>query len=436
MKLDTAVIVAGGMGTRLAAQYPNLPKAMIPVAGKPLIHHQIEALQREGFRKFYVTVGHLGGALESFLGDTRRFDVQIQIVREPEPLGTAGALFDLRGAIHEHFLVCLGDVVFDADCERLFQFHLDRGALATLVVHPNSHPYDSDVVLAAADGRVSGWLRKNAERSIYYRNIVNSGLYVFSRQVFDHVPCRQRMDLETDLLVPLVSRGAAVFAYQTSEYLRDAGTPDRLKLVRHDVAAGIVGSRNLRHQQKAIFLDRDGTLNVYRGLLCRHEDLELEPDAGAALRRINQSPFLAVVVTNQPVIARNLCSPADLEVIHAKLETLLGKERAYFDALYHCPHHPDSGYPEERADYKIDCDCRKPKPGMLRAAAQRFNIDLAKSWMVGDSDRDIQTGLNLGLRTVRLQRGEALATGSQRVLAHYSCENLAAAVELILGRRV
>lgn len=124
-----------------------------------------------------------------------------------------------------------------------------------------------------------------------------------------------------------------------------------------------------------------------------------------AIRKINESGYLAVVVTNQPVVARGEVSFEELEEIHNKMETLLGKEGAYLDAIYYCPHHPHKGYEGERPELKIDCDCRKPKPGMMLKAAADFNIDFSKSWMVGDGENDIKAGINAGCKTVLLSNG-------------------------------
>ncbi len=105
------------------------------------------------------------------------------------------------------------------------------------------------------------------------------------------------------------------------------------------------------------------------------------------------------MVTNQPVIARGETTLAELDEIHRKMETLLGLEGAFVDGVYFCPHHPEKGFPGERPEYKIVCDCRKPKPGMLLRAAADLNIDLAASWMVGDGKNDVEAGRNAGCRT-------------------------------------
>jgi D-glycero-D-manno-heptose 1,7-bisphosphate phosphatase len=158
----------------------------------------------------------------------------------------------------------------------------------------------------------------------------------------------------------------------------------------------------LRVNQKAVFLDRDGTINAFNGFITRPEDFELLEGAAEAIRKINSLGYLVIVITNQPVIARGELDFETLDLIHKKMETDLGKHGAYIDDLFFCPHHPDKGFSGERPEYKIDCDCRKPKPGMILQAAQKYNIDLAESFMVGDDQRDIEAGMNAGCKPVFL----------------------------------
>ena len=148
-----------------------------------------------------------------------------------------------------------------------------------------------------------------------------------------------------------------------------------------------------------IFLDRDGTINKYVGFLRNIDDFELLPTVAEAIKQINRSGYLAIVVTNQPVIARGEVTFAELNEIHNKMETLLGAEGAYLDGIYFCPHHPDSGFEGEVAELKIRCDCRKPKPGMLLQAAKDFNIDLTRSYMIGDGEHDRGAGEAAGCKT-------------------------------------
>ena len=165
-----------------------------------------------------------------------------------------------------------------------------------------------------------------------------------------------------------------MLAYRTAEYLKDIGTPDRLREAEEEIGSGRVARSNRNQARPAVFLDRDGVINREANLIHDPDPLELIPGAAAALRRLNRAGWLTVVVTNQPVVARGLCGLDTLSRIHHKLETLLGAEGAFVDAIYFCPHHPDRGFPGENPDFKIPCDCRKPGIGMIRTAQKDLNI--------------------------------------------------------------
>ena len=399
--------MAGGRGTRIASVRGDVPKPMIPVCGKPILQYQIENLKASGISDITLVTGHLGSVVRDYFGDGSAFSVNISYFEETSPLGTAGALFRMPELTEDFILMC-GDLVLDLDFGRFIAFHRSKGALASLVAHPNSHPYDSSLLVADSDGRVLRWLGKEEPR-LYYKNRVNAGVQILSPELLRLTsPLAEKVDLDREVLKPAIGTGR-IFAYDTPEYIKDMGTPDRFHEVEAAVASGLVGARNLSKKQKAVFLDRDGTLNRYAGFITRPEQLELLPGAAEGVRAINRSGYLAIVVTNQPVIARGECSFETLQEIHDKLETELGREGAFLDAIYLCPHHPDRGFEGERPEFKIDCDCRKPKPGLLLRAAQDFNIDLSGSIMIGDGERDVQAGINAGCAVSHLlKEGETL----------------------------
>ena len=411
-----AVIMAGGKGTRIASIASDIPKPMIRICGKPILEHQIANLRACGITDITLVIGHLGNAIKEYFADGRKFGVNISYFAEDHPLGTAGALFKMR-SLTEDFLLLCGDVVIDMDFNRFIEFHKSKKALATLAVHPNGHPYDSSLIvteiappteagsLPTDTHRVVTWINKEDER-IYYRNKVNAGIEIISPELLEttmqnfkprHPECPDKIDLDRDVLKPNI-QGGRIFAYDTTEYIKDIGTPDRFHETEMDMESGKVHQRNLKNSQRAIFLDRDGTLNMTKGFITKPKDLTLIEGVSEAVKRINKSGFLAIVVTNQPVIARGDCSFEELQRIHDKLETELGKDGAFVDAIYVCPHHTDKGFPGERPDYKFDCDCRKPKPGLLAKAAKDFNIDLTQSYMIGDSKRDFEAGVNAGVK--------------------------------------
>lgn len=430
-----AVIMAGGKGTRLAElTRDEIPKPMVPLLGKPLLEYQVECLVRNGIRDILMVVGHLGEIIRGYFKDGSSWDVKIRYFTEEEPLGTAGALPKMKDLLAEESILLFGDLLLDVELGRMVAFHREKQALATLFVHPNAHPFDSDLIVADESGRVTGFDSKHNDRSGYwYANCVNAGLYIMDKRILTYISGCGRVDLEKEVLAPLCGKGAPVYAYASPEYVKDVGTVERIRIAEQELKHGYVFARNLNYKQRAIFLDRDGTLNVLKGLVYTPEQLELEPCAAQAVREINGSGYLAVLVTNQPVVARGLCDIEDVELIHWKLQTLLGREGAYLDGIKFCPHHPDRGYPEENPVYKIPCHCRKPDTGMLKACAERFNIDLSASWMVGDSTVDIQTGANAGCRTALVRTGEAGKDGKYTVQPDLIGENLLDTVNKILA---
>lgn len=400
------VIMAGGRGTRMSSVASDIPKPMIKIENKPVLEHEIECLREQGFKDLILTVSHLGNIIMDYFGDGSKispvtgkpFGVHIEYYFEEEPLGNAGALFKIKEKLTEDFLLLNADAMFDVDFNRFVSFHKMHGGLVTLFAHPNSHPYDSGLIIADENGQVEKWLAKEDERPEFYRNRVNAGLHVISPQILNTEITTSKIDLDRQLLKPLSGTGK-MFCYDSPEYVKDMGTPERYHSVCEDYKAGRVKGKNLQNKQRAIFLDRDGTINKYVGFLRNIDDFELIEGVADAIKAINTLGYLAIVVTNQPVIARGEVSYEDLEEIHNKMETLLGKEGAYIDAIYYCPHHPHKGYEGERKELKIDCECRKPKPGMLLDAAKKFNIDLNLSWMIGDGENDIAAGKKAGCKT-------------------------------------
>lgn len=416
------VIMAGGRGTRISEMFPDIPKPLIPIKNKegiekPVLEWEIESLAAQGFADIILTVSHMHEKIEAHFGDGSRLGVNIEYFVEEQPLGNAGALFKLRDQLIEPFLLLNADAVFDIDFNRFVQFHRNHGGLVTLFTHPNSHPYDSGVLIADESGAVQQWLTKEDDRPEFYQNRVNAGLHVIDPVVLDMTGIvaetigtevdgkRVKVDLDRQILKPLCGTGK-MFCYDSPEYVKDMGTPERYEAVCRDFVNGVVAAKNLAHSQKAIFLDRDGTINKYVGFLRDIDEFELIPGVAEAIKKINASGYLAIVITNQPVIARGEVTVPELQQIHNKMETLLGAEGAYLDALYYCPHHPHKGYEGEIPELKIDCDCRKPKPGMLVKAAEDFTIDLSASWMIGDGENDIKAGLAAGCKTALIGEGE------------------------------
>ena len=393
-----AVILAGGRGSRLASLYGDIPKALVPVSGKPILQWQLETLRREGVRDVVLVCGHLAQQIKDFCGSGKRFGMRVTYYTETTPLGTAGALFHLD--LREDFLLLNGDLAFDVDLGSMLRFHAQVRADATLFAHPSTHPADSAWLSTDADGRVNAFLPAK-ERPEFAHNLSNAGIAILSPRLLARCEARAPMDLDADVLRPNVD-GCRIFAYRSCEYVKDMGTPQRLAQVERDLRRGLPEKRQKNRPRSAVFLDRDGTLNVFKGDVARPQDLELIDGAAEAVRRINETGRLAVLITNQPVVARGGCTMRELDDIHCRLEALLGEQGAYLDGIYVCPHHPEKGFAGENPAYKTDCDCRKPKPGLILRAAEELRIDIPSSYMVGDTQRDVQTAFAAGCRPVLL----------------------------------
>ena len=422
-----AVIMAGGKGTRIQSINKEVPKPMITILNKPILEYEIEVLKNQGIKDIILVVGYLKEVITDYFKNGEKFGVNISYIEENEPLGTAGALYYLKNELNEDFLLLNGDILFNIDINKFYLAHKKNNCLVTILTHPNSHPYDSGVIEANKNNQVTKRLTKEEPR-LYYKNRVNAGIHFISNKLLDEFKELKKLDLDRDVLKPLILKHQ-LYVYDSPEYILDMGTPERYYQAIEDIKNNRIDEKCLINKQKAIFLDRDGTINQYVGFLTNINDLTLISGASEAIKMINNSGYLAIVITNQPVIARGELTFSELDEIHKKLETLLGNDGAYLDAIYYCPHHPDKGFKGEVKELKIECECRKPKPGLIYQAVKDFNIDLSKSYMIGDSKIDIECGKNVNLKTILLNKDlDDLNMNPTEV-----CYNLLDAVKKILG---
>jgi histidinol-phosphate phosphatase family protein len=429
------VILAGGMGKRLRARLGDLPKPMIPIGGRPLLEHQIELSKQHGFTDIKIFACYRADLIEKHFGDGSRLGVNISYVIEDEPLGTAGAVLAALDRLADTFLVLYGDVMVNVDLGRIWEAHLRGEADVTLLVHPNDHPFDSDLVEVDPEGWITGLYNRPHSSDRWYQNLVSAGLYIVRKASLRSFSSGPGMfDFGKDLFPTMMRQGAKLLGYNSQEYIKDIGTPERYDKICTEFQAGVVEQSSFGTPQPAVFLDRDGTLVKEVGGLTSPEQLELLPGAAAAVHQLNHRGIRAVMVSNQPVVAKGFCTEAEVELAHRKLQTLLGREHAFLDRLYYCPHHPEKGFAGERPELKIECDCRKPKPGMIFQAARDLNLDLKTSWLIGDTTVDIETARNAGLKSVLVRTGHAGQDQKFSIQPTLTAENVLDAVEQILAR--
>ena len=430
-----AFILAGGKGTRLKEiTTGNTPKPMVNIVGKPILQYQLEFLAKNNVDEVIMSVGYGAEAIKKYLGEDKKIGLTITYSEEPHPLGTAGAfkyaepLFDGTKDI----LVLYGDIIFDIDLKRMINFHNAHSGLGTLLVHPNNHPYDSDLLEVNSTNKIIRFITKPHPANKYYKNLVNAGIYILKPDINCFIESGRKLDFGQDVFPLLVGDGQDLYAYRSSEYVKDVGSVNRYKDVERDILSGKVYRRNLDNKQKAVFLDRDGVINEEVNYLKRPEQMEMINGSAVAVKKLNDSDYLGIVVTNQSAVARGLCSDNDIAEIHKRLDVLLSEKHAFLDRIYYCPHHPERGFEGEDEQYKIECECRKPKTGMLLQAEQDFNIDEEESFIIGDATVDVMTGINAGVKTILVRTGHAGKDRKYDCQSDFIFENLKEAVYFII----
>jgi histidinol-phosphate phosphatase family protein len=403
------VILAGGKGSRLRERLGGIPKALAEVCGLPLLERQIILAKKYGFTDVLVLVNHAAECIVEYCASKQNWGLDITCVDDGHPRGTAGAVLGVFDRLADEFLVMYGDTMLEVDLARFHAYHAQAaGAAATLLLHPNDHPQDSDLVEIDDDGRITAFYPYPHDSSCFYPNLVNAALYWIDKQAL--APWRNErgiLDFGKDLFPAMLQRGLTLRGFNSPEYIKDIGTPSRLDRVCADFLSGKIARACLDRPQSMVFIDRDGTINREVDRLQNPDQFELLPGVEEAIKRLNASDYRCCVVTNQPVIARGECSYEGLRQIHNKMETLLGRHGAFVDRTYYCPHHPDSGFPGERAELKIDCNCRKPKTGLIDRAVREFNVARERSWLVGDTSVDIETARRAGLKSILVETGYA-----------------------------
>ena len=428
-------ILAGGLGTRLKARLGDLPKPMIPIGGRPLLEHHVELARKYGFDRILIFACYRADLIQQHFGDGSRHGVSIQYLIESAPRGTAGAILDGLDRLDSDFAVIYGDTMMNVDLERMWRRHIEKKADATLLLHPNDHPLDSDLVEVKVDQWIMAFHNRPHPSNRWFQNLVNAGLYVIRKEAMCRwAGAKEALDFGKDLFPAMLREGRQLHGYNTPEYIKDIGTPDRYDKICAEFESGVVERSSLKTPQPVVFLDRDGTLVKDVAGLVRPEQLELLPGVAEAVRNLNHHGVRTILITNQPVIAKGFCSESDLQIIHNKMETLLGQHHAFLDRIYYCPHHPARGFPGERTELKIDCACRKPNPGMIQTAAKELNLDLQRSWLIGDTTTDLQTARNAGIGSILVHTGSAGRDGKYPATPDASFDTLQAAAQFVVEK--
>jgi D,D-heptose 1,7-bisphosphate phosphatase len=387
-------ILAGGKGTRFL-KYSNTPKLLIKFKNYTLLENIINQCKKYNLNNFYLFLGFGNERIVKFL---KKKKIKVNYFIDKNPLGTGGALKKIENR-KEDSLIIMGDLLFNINLERFIKFHKSKNADITLFTHPNSHPHDSDLISVNKNNKVINFFSKNRKKIIYTKNIATAGIYLMKTKLLKSLKKDSFQDLSKNLIKKLVKRNANVFAYQSREYIKDVGTPERYFEAKKDINLNIPNKRNFNNKMPAFFIDRDGVINKERFNLYS-DPCNFFPRTVEAIKKINEMNYLCIIITNQPAIAKGFVTEKFVNFTHDKMETLMGYKGAYIDGIFYCPHYPKKGFKGEIKKYKVNCSCRKPKIGLIKKAIEEFNIDLKKSYFIGNSLIDYKTAIKAGIKPI------------------------------------
>lgn len=380
-----AVILAGGLGTRLGTKTQTLPKPMMDIAGRPFLDYLVRNLQRQGVEEIILSIGYLSESIRSYFGSGGNHDLAIRYAVEDSPLGTGGALRNCLPVLGERFFVMNGDTMFD----------MNLAALA------NASPANVMALRPVEDtsryGSVTledGWIALFEEKGGQGPGVINGGVLCLERDALGGLP-EGKCSLEQDLL-PVLAGQRALSGFISDGFFIDIGVPESL-------ADGQISIP--RWEKKPIaFIDRDGVLNHDLGHVHTIEQFKWIDGAAEAVRHLNDGGYHVVLVTNQAGIAKGMYAEGDFQALTQWMKTELWKKGAHLDAVFYCPYHPEAILPH----YRRTSEDRKPGPGMLLRAMADIPCDPTRSFFIGNQPTDRQAAQAAGVKYFNFQGGDLL----------------------------
>ncbi len=401
----TAVIPIGGKGTRLRKVIGNIPKPTFPILGKSTLLRICEILKGAGIKNVIITIGYESLQCKKHINEIREnLKLNIEIYQEILPLGESGSLWKIKEKLSQHFLFVNGDLIFSLDFSRLFNFHERIKSNLTLVTHTSNHPFDSDLISTPRGSLVEKLHLKNSNKHLNANAYLGfSGIAVINKNLLSKIEPPKDIQVSSifQYLVKIAfDKKERIYSYNTTEYIKDMGTPSRLEQVKEAIENNTLQLQNYTNKQKALFIDRDNTVlkcGIGQYILSDTKVTYLFENIKKISLLSKQFSFV-VLVTNQPQISMGLLSFDELEIINSKLINVCLDYDLKIDVISICPHHPHKGFKSEISILKTDCFCRKPNPGMFYEQAYFRNVDLNNSLMIGDSNVDKEAALNSGCK--------------------------------------
>ncbi len=390
-----ALILCGGRGTRLGLK--SKPKPLTLINGKPLIHHTVDHLIKSGFSEIIFLSGYKGDQIKKYFDNLEITSANLIHCIEDKPLGTSGCIRPIESVLKKWFFVIYGDLLLNVDFKRFYKFSTSKGGAGSILIHPNSHPYDSDIVKVGSNQKIKNIFLKPHQKDLLVRNKVSAAVYCLNKAIVKYIPENTKSDWMTDVFPKAIKK---LYAYESSETVFDVGTKERITKARR--LQGIQRSQKII---QAVFIDRDGVLNKEINGVYKESDLIMLKGASEAIKVLNQNNILAICVTNQPGISKGFFNEEELDKIHARLDKDLSKKGAYLDDIFYCPHHPERGWPGEVKKLKKNCLCRKPGTKMFKDASKKHRIKLNKSYFISDTLKDLDACKKTGMTPILVLTG-------------------------------
>lgn len=402
-RVRQAIILVGGAGKRLGHLTMNTPKPLMPIDNDVVfLDLVIKELARQGFSEVVLLAGYLSEQIQEKYQDLVVFDAKIDVVVEEAALGTAGALLQVKDRLAPLFMVLNGDSYFEFNFRKLeSELYANQKAIGAIALrHCSSSGRYGNVILDDS-GKIQSFLEKT---NICDKGtaMMNGGIYMFRRGITDFIdgqPCSMEYDV-----FPALAQSGLLRGQVGDGYFIDIGLPSSLETCRNTIGG--------LSKRPALFLDRDGVLNLDRGYTHQVEDLVWVDGAKETILQANNMGFRVLVVTNQAGIARGYYSEQEMHAFHERMNNELAMIGAFIDKFYYCPFHAKASILKFRQDNHSH---RKPNAGMLLDAISEWDVDVEKSFLVGDNWTDIEAAKAVGVEAYLFTGGSLFEFCHQRI---------------------
>tara|TARA_Y100000389_G_scaffold115772_2_gene112941 strand:- start:11758 stop:12960 length:1203 start_codon:yes stop_codon:yes gene_type:complete len=388
-----AIILAGGFGTRLQKTVKNIPKPMAPIENKPFLFYLLSYLKSQCFTDIVISVHYLKEQIEQYLGNNF-LGLNIKYAIEEEPLGTGGAILNSLQYIDQNkpLVILNGDTFLEINYQKLVKFYNDNSSDFTIALREieDSSRYGS--VEIDNSNLITNFAEKNIQKNSIY---INGGVYILNSQIFSNYNLAKKFSFEQDFLCKY-RESIRPYGFVSKDYFIDIGVPKDYQKAQSEIPK--------RAKNKALFLDRDGVVNIDHGHVGKIEDFDFMEDIFELCQKAQNAGYLIIIVTNQAGIAKGYYTEEQFLTLNNWMKNEFKKKGIYITKTYYCPYHIDA----KIAKYKKNSEDRKPNPGMILKAIKEFNIDPRKSILIGDKDSDIEAGEKSDLKETILFSDKSL----------------------------